>query len=329
MIRVFSNYFGGSTEITKLCKTVKWSGDKSQVARKLEVTLAYSIFDRNQPNTQVSPGTMIWLVDDVAGEIFRGIVFNRSLNSNQELTYYAYDFLIYFLKSKATYNFTNTTPEAITTRVCQDVGVSVGQLESTGMYIDLLVARKSLYDIIMQAYSYASYSTGKQYFLRMIQDKLNMIEKGKNLIDFTLDPNVNLINSEYVDNIENMINKVKIYDSKKRFTGQVVENTEWQKFYGILEDAYTINKAKNTQVEASMLLKPMEQMVSVTVLGDTNVITGTAVKTKIFYVSVLVDATWYVDADAHTWEIGTNKYTMQLTLNLQNLMDLKVGKVDD
>ncbi|KLU64012.1 hypothetical protein DEAC_c40060 [Desulfosporosinus acididurans] len=311
-----------------MCKTVQWSGDKSQVARKLDVTMAYSIFDRNQPNTQISPGTMVWVVDDVEGEIFRGIVFNRSLNSNQELTFYAYDFLIYFLKSKATYNFTNVTPEAITARVCQEADVSVGQLEPTGVHISLLASNKTLYDIIMQAYSYASFSTGKQYFLLMTQDKLNMIEKGKNLIDFTLNPDVNLINSVYVDNIENMINKVKIYDSKKNFTGQVIENTEWEKFYGAIQDTYTINKEKNTQVEASMLLKGMEQEVTATALGNINVITGTAVRTKIFYVSVLVDATWYVDTDVHTWEIGTNKYTMQLTLKMQNLMDLKEGKVD-
>ncbi|WP_407310914.1 terminase [Desulfosporosinus sp. SB140] len=271
---------------------------------------------------------MVWLVDDVEGEIFRGIVFVRSLNSDQELQFTAYDFLIYFLKSKATYNFTNITPEAATIKVCEEVGVSVGHLEQTGVNISLLASNKTLYDIIMQAYTYASFSTSKQYFLLMSGISLNCIEKGKNLIDFTLDPNVNLINSIYDDNIEQMINKVKIYNDKKAFTGQVVENTEWQKYYGILQDTYTVNKDKNTQIEASILLKGMEQEVTATAIGNVKVITGTAVKTNIFYVSVLQNATWFIDGDTHTWEIGTNKYTMQLNLKSQNIMDMKEGKVD-
>ncbi|WP_407312038.1 terminase [Desulfosporosinus sp. SB140] len=328
MIKVYSNYFGGLTDITMFCKTVQWSGDKSQVARKIDVTLAYAIFGRNQPNTQISPGTMVWLVDDTEGEIFRGIVFVRSLNSNQELQFTAYDFLIYFLKSKATYNFRNTTAEAITAKVCQEVGVSVGNLEPTDVSISLLASNKTLYDIIMQAYTYASYSTGKQYFLLMDGTRLNCIKKGKNLINFTLDTNANLINAVYDDSIEQMINKVKIYNSKKEFTGQVVENKDWQNHYGILQDTYTINKSKNTLVEASILLKGMEQEVEATALGNVNVITGTAVKTNIFYVSVLQNATWYVDTDIHTWEIGTNKYTMKLNLKSENLMDMKEGKVD-
>ena len=125
-----------------------------------------------------------------------------------------------------------------------------------------------------------------------------------------------------------MINKVKIYDSKKSFTGQVIENTEWESNYGILQDTYVINKDKNTVVEASILLKGMEQEVTTTALGNVKVVTGTAVKTKIFYVDILQDATWYVDGDTHTWEIGSNKYTMQLNLKYQNIMDTKEGKVD-
>lgn len=328
MIKVYSNYSGGSTDITMFCKTVQWSGDKSQVARKIDVTLAYSIFDKNQPAPQISPGTMVWLVDDTKGEIFRGIVFVRSLNSNQELQFTAYDLLIYFLKSKATFNFTNTTAEAITAKVCAEVGVSVGSLEQTGVKISLLASNKTLYDIIMQAYTYASYSTGKQYFLLMDGKSLNCIEKGQNLINYTLDPNVNLINAIYDDNIEQMVNKVKIYDSKKKFTGQVIENKDWENYYGILQDTYTINKAKNTLVEASILLKGMEQEVEATALGNVNVITGTAVKTNIFYVSVLQNATWYVDTDIHTWQIGSNEYTMKLNLKSENIMDTKEGKVD-
>jgi hypothetical protein len=144
-----------------------------------------------------------------------------------------------------------------------------------------------------------------------------------------VDPYVNIDNSEYSDNIDTMINKVKVYKSKEDFTGQIIENTDWQNSYGILQNVYTVSKNKDTTVEASLLLKGVEQQLITDVVGNVNVITGTAVKTHIFYVNVLQDATWYVDGDVHAWEIATGKYTMRLTLASQNIMDLKGGKVDD
>jgi hypothetical protein len=329
MIKVYSNYYGGSTDITSYCKSVQWSGDKTQCARRVDITLAYAIFDTNQPKTQISPGTIVWVVDDTADEIFRGVVFDRSINSNQELKFTAYDFLIYFLKSKMSFNFTNMSPEAIAAKVCGEVNVPVGNLASTGLSLDLIAANKTLYDIIMQAYSFASLSNGKQYFPTMSGGNLNVIEKGQNLINFTVDPYVNIDNSEYSDNIDTMINKVKVYKSKEDFTGEIIENTDWQNSYGILQNVYTVSKNKDTTVEASLLLKGVEQQLVTDVVGNVNVITGTAVKTHIFYVNVLQDATWYVDGDVHTWEIATGKYTMRLTLESQNIMDLKGGKVDD
>lgn len=316
MIKLFSNYFGGSTEITMFCKEVQWSGDKSQAARKIDVTMAYAIFDKNQPKTQISPGTLVWVVDDTEGEIFRGVVFNRSLNSKQEVKFTAYDFLIYFLKSKASYNFTNTTAEAITAKVCAEVNVAVGNLVSTGVTFNMLVQSKALYEIITDAYANAAKTTGKQYIPTMTGTSLNVVEKGKTVIDYTADPDFNLTGAEYSDNIDNMINRVKVYGENSEFTGTVVENTGWQKSYGILQDTYEVQADKNSTVEANLMLKGLEQQVTASLLGNIKVVTGNAIKTKIFYVSVLQDATWNVDTDTHTWEMATGKHTMQLSLSL-------------
>lgn len=328
MIRLYSNYFGSPLDITCFCNQLQWSGDKTQCARKLDITLGYSIFDKNQVNTQIGPGTMVWLVDDDAGELFRGIVFSRDLNSNQTLKFTAYDFLIYILKSKASYNFVNMTPEAITAQICSDMEIDTGDIASTGVNINEIVQNKGLYDIIMEAYSYASQSTGKQYIPTMSSTKLNVIEKGLNLIDFTADPNFNIINSDYSDNIENMINKVKIYGKKAEFTGMVVENTDWEKSYGILQDSITQTKNKDAQTEAALMLKGVEDQATLQVLGNVNVRTGCAIKTNIWYVSILTQATWYVDTDTHTWDIGKGTYSMQLTLHYQNLMDIKTGNIN-
>jgi len=320
MIKLFSNASGISADITNFVKSITWSGDKSQAARKIDVTMAYSIFDKNQPRVGVSSGTMVWLVDDVEGEIFRGIVFNRSITSNEELKFTAYDYLIYFLKSKASFNFTNTTAEAIATKVCGEVAVTAGSMASTGVKFSLLVQAKTLYEIIMEGYATASKTTGKQYIPTMMGTKLNVIERGKNVIDYTLNPDTNMISSEYGDDIDSMVNKVKVYGGNGQATGQVVQNTAWQKSFGILQDTYDVQADKNSTVEANLMLKGQGQRVTVDALGNVKVVTGNSVKTKIYYINVLANATWFVDADTHTWEVATGKYTMQLSLSSSNIM---------
>lgn len=330
MIKLYSSNNGKTKNITMFCKEIQWSGDKAQCARKLDITVVYPMFDTNQPLVLIELGTFVCLLDAEAGPIFMGIVFNREINSDQTLKFTAYDFLIYFLKSKASYNFTNTTPENIAEKLCSDFNVEIGSIEKTGVTINnMLVQSKSLYEIIMEAYSYASNLTGKQYIPTMDGNQFNVIEKGKNLIDFTLDPSLNLISSTYSDNIDNMVNKIKIYDESGEFTGDVAENTAWQKSYGIIQDIFEGKKDTDSKAQATGLLKGVEMEAAAEVLGNVKVTAGCAVKTNIFYVDNMKEATWYVDADTHSWEIASGKYKMQLTLNYENIMDVKTGDVNN
>src|SRR5665648_496857 len=87
MIKLYSLYNGAVTDITNVIKSISCSGDKAQAARKLDITLAYPIWDRNQPRTQIAPGTKVWLLLD-GKEIFRGIAWDREINSSsEELTF--------------------------------------------------------------------------------------------------------------------------------------------------------------------------------------------------------------------------------------------------
>ncbi|MFL0248858.1 terminase [Clostridium neuense] len=312
------------TDITGYLKTIEWSGDLSQCARKIEGTLAYSIFDKNQPHVQIGPGTLIWLVDDEIGEFFRGIVFDRELNSSEEVTFTAYDYLIYFLKSKGTYNFQNMLPEDIAEKVCSDAGVETGNIENTGVKVSFLSQNEAFYNIIMKAYTKVSKaSNGKlQYFPRIVGEKLEIIEKGKVVPNFELRPDLNMNSCDYSDNIEDMINRVKIYDDKNNYLG-VVEDAEHITEFGVLQDTYTVEEGKNPNAEANLMLKGAETETTVEAIGNMNCITGFGVRTKIFYMDVLSDAVWYIDSDNHTFDVETGKHTMELVLHSSNLMDLQ------
>lgn len=324
MIKIYSLYDKKTqTIITNFCKTITWSGDVEQVARKLEVTMAYSIFDKNQPHTQIGTGTLIWMVEDDK-EIFRGIVFDREINSStQELRFTAFDFLIYFTKSKGTYNFTNISPEDIVRTICGDAGVAVGDIGTSGYKLNLLAKQKSFYEIIMMAYTKVWHLNGGRYNFMpyMDSDKLGMMNMGTTVENFILRPETNIGNTTYSDTINNMINKVNVYKSDGTYVGTAWER-DWIKAFGVLQEVIEQEEGKDGMTEANNMLHGVDQTVTISALGNSKCRAGYAVKTKIFYIDVLQDATLYIESDSHTWEVATGKHTMDLTLNFNCKMKL-------
>lgn len=324
MIQIFIFHNNITTNITKLCKSISLSGSKSQVARKLDVSLAYSISDKNQQHTQVGPGTRVWVT--LGGkEIFRGIVWERELSSGQELTFTAHDYLIYFTKSKVTYNLKNVSADDATRKVCSELGIATGNLASTGRF-NRIIQSKAAYEAIMEMYTQDSKISKKQYIAIMDGTKLSVIIKGSIIAGFSLISQLNntsnISNVSYKDTLDSMINKVKIFDDKNNLIGQV-ENSSWIKNFGILQENYTKEADKNSNTVAKNMLNGIDQDVSIEAIGNWNCRTGYAVKTSIFYLDILKNAVMYIDGDTHTWEVGTNKYTMNLTLSFKNLMDAK------
>ena len=311
MITLHSFYNGVVRDITHVVKSISCSGDKAQAARKLEITLAYPIWDRNQPRTQIGPGTKVWLLLD-GKELFRGVAWGREINSAaEELPFVAYDYLIYLTKSKVTYNFVNITPEDATRKICSELGVEVGAIVSTGLKVNRLIAQKTGYEAIMELYTQASKTNGKKYIPVMDGPKLCVIEKGKIVADYTLRSRLdgagnNLLSTSYRDSLDGMVNKVKIYDDKNAYIGEV-SNSAWADEYGLIQDNYTKEPDKDSIGVARGMLRGVQRDVTIPALGNWECRTGYAVKTEIVYISTLDNAVMYIDGDSHTWEPGTGK----------------------
>ena len=327
MIKLYSLYNGSVTDITNVIKSISSTGDKAQAARKLSITLAYPIWDRGQPRTQISPGTKVWLLLD-GKEIFRGVAWDREINStSEELPFVAYDYLIYLTKSKVTYNFVNTTPEDAARKICSELGIEAGDIASTGIKVNRLMAQKTGYEAIMEMYTQASKINGKQYIPVMDGIKLSVIEKGKVVADYTLISRLdgkgnNMLSTSYRDTMDGMINKVKIYDKDNVYSEEVSNDSQIND-YGLLQDNYTKEADKDSNVVANGMLTGIQQDVTIPALGNWNCRTGYAVNTEIFYVDILQNAVMFIDGDTHTWEPGTGKYTMSLNLSFGNEMDSK------
>lgn len=324
MVKVWLSQDNEQREITSYIRNITWRGSKSEASRRLELNLINSTLDSNIPDLYIKSGSILKLFEETGELLFKGYVFkNDRASQSSTVSVTAYDPLIYLLKSSGTYNIKNKTAEEIANMLCNDFEIPIGSFAKTGIKQSFLANRKVIYNILATAYTTASKKTGKKYMPRIRDGRLDVIEIGKLVDGFEISDDTNIIDSGYTESIENMVNRVRIYDEKNAQVG-LVENAEWIKKYGVLQDIYIKQKGKkqkgkDAQLEAKALLKDMEKTINVEVLGNIQCITGRAVKVK--DTATGLTGLFYIDSDTHTWSNG--QYIMKLTLNFKNIMDEK------
>lgn len=131
-----------------------------------------------------------------------------------------------------------------------------------------------------------------------------------------LDGSYNLTEATYKSSLQQLVNRVIVTDKDGKTVGTVQDAVSRRK-YGTVQRVYKQQDDVDNAAEARALLKGLERSGSVTALGDVRAVSGYSVAVQ-EPVSGLYGK-FYVEADTHTWEAG--KYTMQLTLAFDNLMD--------
>ena len=302
-------------DIAQLVKNVTWSGSYQQACRKLEFSLLASPYDKSIPTVKIECGYMVRLLEE-DNELFRGYIQSRNLSySGNSVEYMALDGGTYVHRNELVYNFKNQTAESIASKVCSDLGISIGSLASTGISMDKKFFGVSGYDIIMTAYTYASTKTNKKYMCTMDKGQLNVIEKGEITLELNFENGSNILDSNFSEDISNMVNKVKVYNGDEQEV-KVISNSNDMKSYGTFTKILKLEDGKDADAEAKKELKSIERKASITGFGDSSCKSGYGVKVKDAYTNLV--GLFYIDEDVHTWEDGI--YKVDLTLAFENMM---------
>lgn len=310
------------SDITEYVSSISWGGSTSEAVRKLDITLVNAPFDKNITPVTVGLADMIYLFeDDGTTELFRGFVVDREASSvTGTISFTAYDLLFYTLKSFATYNFSGKTAETITKVVCEDIEVPVGKLAQTGISQKLIVSNVSIYEIIMRAYTNAHQQNGLFYRVYASKGTLNVGLVGDIACDIELSEESNITSSSYKESINNMVNKVRIYDGEGN-QKSVVEESSNVKKYGIFQAVYTEEEGKDAVTTAKSLFSGVEKTFKLECVGYSKAITGAGA--IVHDNSTGLKGLVWIDADTHKWENGI--HTMSLTVTLKKIMDTKEG----
>lgn len=291
---------------------ITWSGSQDEVARKLELEFLYPLHDHYAPKVYPNIGEELFLYDDKDLELFRGRVFyNERLGEQGTIQVIAYDDAIRLAKSKGTYNFKGKIAEAITKIVCNDLGVEIGQLAPTGIPQKMLCNSMGIYEIISKAYDGASKQNKKKYSIEMRQGKLCVDEVGKEVVVTPISSEINILESSYSENAEEVINRVKIYDEKDQYIG-VLEDKELIDLVGIFQDVYTKEQDKQAGTVASNMLRGIEQSIELTTLGDTSYVSGKVVNIEDSATKQL--GLFFIVSDSHSWSGGQYRTNLDIRL---------------
>ncbi len=308
------------SDITQAISRISWGGSVSQAARTAEIAVIHAPEDENVEKLKlnIGAGDAIKLYEGGSLLFFGEVQSAKKTGETGTVEYTCYDLLNHLLRSTGVYNFSDTTAEGITKKVCADLEITTGNMAETNTTIKkLIIDGDSFYDIIMKAYTKAAEQTGKKYICRMQGTKLAVEEKGTRVKNFVLAEGCNITDIEYEETIENMVNVVKIYDEKGAQVGEV-RKEEWVKKYGIYQQIYKEESGISARAAANNMLQGVEKKVMLDgINGDTSCIAGNGI--EVYDKTTGLNGLFWIESDTHTWEHGT--YTMNLELNFKNVMD--------
>lgn len=308
------------TNITGYITSATWAGSAKQAARSVTFCIAYSPNDKEVKTLGIKLGDKIIFYpgypDDKKTK-FIGMVTSRERKSEAgELSYTAQDGMIYLLRSNGTYKFINKTPEKITTLICKDVKVKIGDIAKTKLNISkIFFQERPYYEIIMAAYTKAYRKNSKPYIAQMNRDKLDVIEKGKVIPNFHICQGERITDSSYSENIDNMVNRVYIYNSKNQKIGSI-SNSKWADKFGIFQNAISVDSGTGTK-EAKSELHGVDKRANLTMIGDCRCISGLGVIIEDSRTGL--KGKFWIENDSHQWSDGV--YTTTLELAFKNIMD--------
>lgn len=308
----------GGKDISQLIEKITWSGDTSQVSRKINFTIAQNKKDTLFPDVSIDIGDEIIMQDDAENNVFGGIIFDADKKgSSKTVSYLAYDLLFYVNQSDVNMVFSGT-PESIVTQICQKLDIPCGELAPTnGVVVKSPCFGKKAYKAIMMAYTVAARKNGTKY-IPLIKNinQLCVIEKGT-LCGAVMTGDYNLIDTEYKSTLQNLVNRVIITNSKGNQI-KVIEDAESIQKYGLVQKVMKQSDKEDISAEAQKALVSVENAGSVSgVPNDFRAVSGYSIIVQ-DEVSGLYGQ-FYIESDTHTFTNG--KAQMDLTLAFENLMD--------
>ena len=297
-------------DVSNFIGTVTWSGDVTQMARKLAFTYLYTDLSTDIEVVEINIGNRILAYDDSGDLIFDGIVITEEFEETDiKKSITAADYAFY-LKNKV-YGEFKGNPAQVVRKVLSMFDIPAGEiLEAAGDINILAAGDKTIYQIIEEAYS----AEADGVYIKMIGTTLN-IEKIGTICVGTYTGDDFVTSAKYKSSIENMVNTVAIIDGNSRLVNRT--SNEDDLIYGVIQEVYKHDdEKKNALDEARKLMKSVENSGSITINGDYSVTAGTSIIVE--KVNSRIQGLFKITSDSHS--ITNGQHTTTITLDFTKVI---------
>ena len=305
-----------NVDITEMCSQVKWKGRKGSASRSLTVKL---IDDDSESHARskidVEQGHKCALYSD-GKELFQGIIMGTTQTDKKVLSFTAYDMGIYLSNNKDTFVYENKTADEIFRDVCARFNLPVANVDKCSHRIpELSKSSTTAFDVIADALSLDFDNTGARHYIMADKGKLSLITRRKNILQYILSSEENILSYSLNKSIEKTKTRVKMLSDENKVLA-TAKNSGLESKIGIFQDVArpdeTLNQAQIQQLANTKLREQgrVEKTISADVLGDPQIISGVGVFVQIPYLSI--NGTYYVDEDTHTWDGDSYKLSVKL-----------------
>ena len=304
-------------DISRVVKDVRWSGSRTEVARKLEVNFTQDDRDPQWPVFDFDNGYTVIAYDESGNEFFQGNIYRYKRNRAESNVYIlCWDHLHVMKVSKMTKQYEKALPEDIALELCQQLGVYPGNIAKTGVPVSFIANNKTGYQIIMMAYTEAHKKNGKLYQPIMNSVRLDIIEKGTLIDGLILDSRTNMSNSEYEESIERLINQVVLLDEQGNITGSEKQDDSIKK-YSMFQTTYKVDPNKDTKKEVEAIFKDnkVQRSGHITALGDYRAVSSYSIQIT----DGIFNGQFWIKQDTHIFRAG--QHEMKLELEFENEMN--------
>lgn len=316
---------GSTHDITQLVESVEWKGSIIGAARSVSFNYINAPYDKSYRIPQVATGDYVSLMDGGI-ELFFGQIFGTERSTaTGTISFEAYDMIKKLTESTGQYNFKAMRPEAIAAQVLNDIQVPYNNLPATGINIaSMLCNGKSYYDIIMGAYTQAYKATGIRCIPMIWARGFGLWPATYTVGNFKLSDTLNVTSADIQETMDEIKNRVRIYDDKGNQVGEVKDDESLGTF-GVFQNVYTVEEGVDpTTAATKMLHVTPTQKLNIEAINDNNCQSGYSV--IVSDAATGLSGKYWIASDTHIWS-GQQK-TMFLELSFEAVMDEKEIEVE-
>ena len=307
---------GTMTDITSYTGGYSLSDNIDSLGAEFQFKLMSNPLDVNYQGKELPIGTKVVCFHD-GTKLFAGVIVSYSRNSLTEYSYKAFDYAFYLNKSEAQIQFNNINTSDAIHKLCNENGVTVGNICSIPTMVNKIYQGNPISDIIKDLLKMAE-DEQKMHYRLEVRDTALYIEPYKDL--YVQGKFVDIIgdfNSTY--SIEEMANRIVIVSSSEKNQQIVAEKSDANsvRTYGQITKIEKVEDKKMSQaaeIAANKLLdkNSVKRSFSVTLLGSDAVRAGRMVVFN--QPEINLTGAFLVKNCTHNFD--GNKHTMRLDLEV-------------